>query len=83
MLLSESAVETLERNSPSGLLAFASDGANFSTCAKYFSALALSPDLMEDIRPESALLKALCLPLEELDADDVEDAASSVKSELL
>ena len=79
MLLSESAVETLERNSLSGLLESAFEGASFSTSARYLLASMESPDLMADIRLVSALSKEFPLLPEELDVDDVEDAASSVK----
>jgi hypothetical protein len=78
----DSAVETLERNWPSGELESAFEGLSFSTTAKYDLASVVSPDLMEDIKPESALSKELLL-LEELETDDVEDAASSVRRELL
>ena len=74
MLSLESAVETLERNSPSGLLESAFDELSFSTSARYFLASVVSPDLMEDIRPESALSKELLLLLEELEADDVDSS---------
>jgi len=83
MLLSESAVETLERNSPSGLLESMFEGDSFSTWARSFFAAAVSPDLMSDIRLVSALSKEFPLLLLELVVDDVEDVASSVKSELV
>jgi hypothetical protein len=76
MLLSESAVETLERNSPSGLLEAIFVGASFSTSARSFFAAAESPDLRSDIRLENALSKVFLLLLEELEVDDV---ASSVR----
>ena len=61
MLLSESAVETLARNSLIGLFEFVVDeeGFNFSTSARYFLASVVSPDLMEENRPESALSSEL------------------------
>jgi len=80
MLSLESAVETLARNSPSGLLESAFEGASFSTSARYFLASVVSPDLMEDIRLESAPSKEFWLLLEELETDDV---ASSEKRELV
>jgi hypothetical protein len=83
MLLSESAVVTLERNSPSGLLESMFEGDSFSTWARSFFAAAVSPDLMSDIRLVSALSKEFPLLLLELVVDDVEDVASSVKSELV
>ena len=79
MLSSPSAVETLERNLPSGLFASAFEGASFSASARYFFASVESPDLMADIRLVSALSNELALLLEELEVDDVEDEASSVK----
>ena len=79
MLLSESAVETLERNSPSGLFESAFEGASFSTSARYVLASVESPDLMADIRLVSALSNEFALLPEELEVDDVEDEASSVK----
>jgi hypothetical protein len=83
MLLSDSAVETLERNSPSGLLESAFEGASFSTSARYFLASVESPDLMADIRLVSAPSNEFPLLAEELEVDEVEDAASSEKRELL
>jgi hypothetical protein len=53
----ERAVETLERNSPSGLLESAFEGDSFSTSARYFLASVVSPDLIEDIRPDNAVSK--------------------------
>ena len=82
MLLSESAVETLERNSPSGLLESIFEGASFSTWARSFFAAVELPDLISDIRLENALWNELWLLLEELEVDDVEDAVSSVKREV-
>jgi len=55
MLSLDNAVETLERNSPRGLFESAFDGVSFSTSARYFFASVASPDLMADIRLESAL----------------------------
>jgi hypothetical protein len=78
----ESAVETLEMNSPSGLLESAFDGVSFSNCARYDFASVVLPDLMEDIRPVSALSKELLLE-EALEVEDVDDAVSSVNRELL
>ena len=83
MLLSPSAVETLERNSPSGLLESAFAGDSFSTWARYVFASLVSPDLIAEIRLVSALSKAFVLLLEELETEDVEDAESSEKRELL
>ena len=91
MLLSESAVDTLARNSLIGLFESVVDElfellteeVSFSTSARYFLASLVSPDLIEENRPVSALSSELWLFLEELDVDDVEDAASSVKSEAL
>jgi hypothetical protein len=57
MLSLERAVETLERNSPSGLLESELEEESFSTSARYFFAPEVSPDLIEDIRLESALSK--------------------------
>jgi hypothetical protein len=82
MLLSESAVETLERNSPSGLLESIFEGASFSTWARSFFAAAVLPDLISDIRLENALSNELWLLLEELEVDDVEDAESSESREV-
>jgi hypothetical protein len=84
MLLSESAVETLDRNSPSGLFALVFAGCSFSTSARSFSAEDVSPDLMADMRLESAVSNEFCLledeaPEVEL-ADDVE---SSENNELI
>jgi hypothetical protein len=76
----ERAVETLERNVPSALSESAFDGVNFSTSANFVFASAVSPDLMEDIRPESALSKLFCELLEVL---ETEDAESSERRELV
>lgn len=81
ILLSESAVETLDRNSLIGLLESVFEGDSFSTSVRYFFALVESPDLMADIRPESALSKELPLLLEEV--LEVEDELSSENRELL
>jgi hypothetical protein len=59
MLLSESAVETLERNSPSGLSEAIFEGASFSTWARSFFAAVELPDLISDIRLENALSNEL------------------------
>jgi len=84
MLSLPSAVETLERNSPSGLLESVLEEESFSTSARYFFASVLSPDLIDDIRLVSALSKLLWLRLlEELEADDVEDDESSANRVLL
>ena len=84
MLLSESAVDTLARNSLIGLFELLVDEVielvSFSTSAKYFLASLVSPDLIEENRPVSALLSELWL-VDELDVDDVEDAESSANSE--
>jgi hypothetical protein len=79
----ESAEETLEMNLPSGLLESAFDGVSFSNWERYDFASVVSPDLMADIRPESALSKELVLLEEELEVEDVDDAVSSVNTELL
>jgi len=81
-------VDTLDRNSLIGLLELLVDEAfevfveevSFSTSARYFLASLVSPDLIEENSPVSAASSELWLFLEEL---DVEDAASSVKSEEL
>jgi len=83
MSSSDSEAETLERNSPSGLLESAFDGVSFFTSARYVFASVVSPDLMADIRPESALSKEFPLLDEVLDVEDVDDAESSVKRVLL
>ncbi len=84
MLLSESAVDTLDRNSLIGLLESEVDEifelVRFSTSARYFLASLVSPDLIEENRPVSALSSEVWLLVEEL---DVEDAESSVKREEL
>ena len=76
--MSESAVETLDKNSPSGLLESALAGVIFSTSDKYFSAELLSPDLIADIRSLSKVSKLLPLldELPDVDKDaevDVDD----------
>lgn len=81
MLLSPSAVDTLERNSPSGLFEATLEGSSFSTWARYFFASAVSPDLIADIRLLNALSNELLLLVEEL--DDVLKAESSEISELV
>jgi hypothetical protein len=91
MLSSESAVDTLDRNSLIGSFELVVDEASellveevsCSTSARYFLAALVSPDLIEENRPVSALSSELWLLVEELDVDDVEDAVSSVKSEEL
>lgn len=83
MLLSESAVETLDRNSLIGLLESVFEGDSFSTSARYFFALVESPDLIEDIRPESALSKELPLLLLLEEVLEVEDELSSENRELV
>jgi hypothetical protein len=87
MLLSESAVHTLDRNSLLGLFELVVDEVfelvSFSTSGRDFLASLVSPDLIEENRPVRALSSELWLFLEELVVDDVEDAASSVKSEEL
>jgi len=74
MLLSESAVVTLDRNSPSGLLEAIFEGASFSTWARSFFAAAELPDLRSDIRLENALSKVLLLLLVELEVEAVESS---------
>jgi hypothetical protein len=83
MLLSERAVETLDRNSPSGLLESAFAGASFSASLRYFLASVESPDLMADIRLVSALSNEFPLLAEDLDVDEVEEVLSSERRELL
>jgi hypothetical protein len=83
MLSSESAVETLVRNSPSGLFESIFPEDSFSTWAMYFLASAVSPDLMADIKFVSALSKEFPLLLFELEVDDVEDVVSSERRELV
>jgi len=82
MLFSESAVETLAKNSLIGLLESVVDEEveefSFSTSAKYFLASVVSPDLIEENRPESALFSELWLLL---DVDDNDDAESAVNKE--
>jgi hypothetical protein len=83
MLLSESAVDTLDRNSLIGLFVLVVDEVlelvSLSTSARYFLASLVSPDLMEENRPVSALFSEFLLLLEELEADEA--AESSVKRE--
>jgi len=79
-LLSESAVETLDRNSLSGLVESEFAGDSFSTSVRYFFASVESPDLIADIKLDSALSKEL--PLLE-DVLDVEDVLSSANRELV
>jgi hypothetical protein len=79
----DSALETLERNSPSGLLESAFDGVSFSTSARYVFASVVSPDLMEDIRLESALSKESALLVVELEVEEAEAAAISEKRVLV
>jgi hypothetical protein len=81
MLLSPRAVETLERNSPSGLFEATFEGSSFSTCVRYFFASAVSPDLIADIRFVNAASNELLL-LEELFDDELK-AESSEISELV
>jgi hypothetical protein len=83
MLSSESAVETLLRNSPSGLFESIFPEDKFSTWDRYFLALAVSPDLTADIRLVSALSKELPLLFVELAVDDVDDVVSSERRELV
>lgn len=84
MSLSESAVETLERNSPNGLLESALAGVSSSTSARYFSAEVVSPDLIAEMRLERALSKGFWLLEEEVpEAELVDDVASSDINRLL
>jgi hypothetical protein len=87
MLLSESAVDTLERNSLIGLSELVLDEVfelvSFSTWARYFLASLVSPDLIEENKPLRALSSELWLLLEELDVDDAEEAVSCAISEEL
>jgi len=84
ILSSPSAVDTLERNSPSGLfesmlesvLESVFDEDSFSTWARSVLAFVVSPDLMSDIRLDKAVSKEFLL-LEVLEVDEVEAAASS------
>jgi len=64
----DNAVETLDRNSPSGLLASALAGVSFCACARYFSAAVVLPDWMAEIRLVNAVLKEFW-PLDELVAE--------------
>lgn len=82
MLSSESAVETLLRNSPSGLFESTFPEERFSTCPRYFLASAVSPDLIADIRLVNALSKEFAL-LVEPEVDDVEEVESSESRELV
>ena len=89
MLLSESAVDTLARNSLIGLLELLLDEVlellvelvSCSTWARYVLASAVSPDLIEANRPVSAVSSELWPLLDVLEVDDVEEAESSAKSE--
>jgi hypothetical protein len=74
------ALETLEMNSPNGLLESALEGVSFFTSDRYFSASAVSPDLMAEIR----LLRALPNASSVLDVEEeleVEEVAEEVSSE--
>src|ERR1035437_42028 len=82
MLLSESAVETLDKNSPNGLLESVFELVNFSTWARYFLASVVSPDLIEENKPVSAVSNEFAL-FDELEVEEVEEAASSLKSVML
>ena len=75
MSLLERAELTLERNLPNGLSESALVGSSCWTWARYFSAPLVSPDLMADTRPESAV------PNELLDLDDalVSDALEELE----
>ena len=55
MSLLDSAVETLARNFPSGLLESEFEGSSCSTWARYFLALVVSPELIADNSPVSAV----------------------------
>lgn len=55
MSLLLSALETLDTNWLRGLFESMLDGINFFTSARYFSASVVSPDLMDEIRPLSAV----------------------------
>jgi hypothetical protein len=74
------ALETLDRNSPSGLLESALDGVIFSTSDRYFSASVLLPDWMAEIKLFSALSNAFPVLDVELEVE-LEDAAEEVSSE--
>lgn len=76
----ESADETLPRNCPSGLLESALEGWSCSTFARYFSALAVSPDWIEEMRSESAFPKAFPDCDEEAVREAVEELERLVKS---
>jgi hypothetical protein len=82
MLPLESAEDTLERNWPKGLLESALAGVSFCNWARYFSASLVSPDLIDDMRPERAVSKGFLLLLEVAEVDDVDEEASSENSEL-
>jgi hypothetical protein len=73
ILLLESEEETLERNSPSGLLELTLEGRDSSTWLRYCCASVVFPELMAEMRLESAVSNELWL-LEELDVEEVEDA---------
>ena len=77
----ESALLTLVRNSPRGLLESAFDGVSFSTCARYVLAAVVSPDLMAVLRLVNAESNEFWL-LDELVAE-VEDVVSSARRALV
>lgn len=77
----ESADDTLARNLPIGLLESAFAGLSCFISARYFCASLVSPDLMEDIRPLSAVAKAFWLLPEVEEADDVEEVEEAARSE--
>jgi hypothetical protein len=87
MLLSDSAVDTLDRNSLIGSFELVLDElfepVSCSTWARYFLASLVSPDLIEENKSLRALLSELWLLLEELDVDDADEAESSAMSEEL
>lgn len=87
MLLSESAVDTLAKNSLIGSFELVVDElfelVSLSTSARYFLAEVVSPDLIEENKPVRALSSGLWLRLEELDVDDSDEAESSARSEEL
>lgn len=80
--LLESAVETLDRNWPTGLLESAPAGANFSAWARYVFAAVVFPELMAAISSANVLSNEFPLLLEVLEAEEAEDAASSARREL-
>lgn len=82
MLLFERSVDTFDKNFPSGLLGSAFEGASCCTWLKYFSASVVSPDLIADIRLDSAAPNVFC-ELEVLEAWVVEDEDRAVKSVLV